>query len=166
MAAPTYPPAEITRLTGFTTRTLRYYVELNLIPGPKSHGPGVRYTREHLVRLLAIKHLRDTGKLRLDAIKRRLAKLSLAEMEALTSPAPADPEPTPPPPDAPAPAALPALSIAYARWDYIELIPGLELRVRGDAGPVLRRLAHEIHAHYGAAARAAEAPVEGTGAPG
>jgi DNA-binding transcriptional MerR regulator len=163
MSAPTYPPAEIARLTGFTTRTLRYYVELGLIPGPKSHGPGVRYTREHLVRLLAIKHLRDTEKLRLDAVKRRLAKLSLAEMEALTSPAPAAPEPAPPPPDPPAPAALAALPIAYARWDYIELIPGLELRVRSDAGPVLRRLAQEIHAQYGAAARAEEAPADGAG---
>ncbi len=145
MPAPTYSPADITRLTGFSSRTVRYYVELGLIAGPKLRGPGARYTREQLVRLLAIKHLHETERLRLDAIKRRLSKLSLAEIEALLPPPPA-------PPSAETPA--PAPPVPYVRWDYIELIPGLELRVRSDAGPVLRRLAQEIHMQYGAAARA------------
>ena len=138
-------------LTGFTARTLRYYIELGLIPGPKARGLGARYTREQLARLLAIKHLHETEKLRLDAIKRRLAKLSLADMEALVPPT----SPQAVAADAPI-ASAPTTTMAYARWDYVELIPGLELRVRSDAGPVLRRLAQEIHAQYGAAARAGE----------
>ncbi|WP_437669111.1 hypothetical protein [Sorangium sp. So ce131] len=36
------------------------------------------------------------------------------------------------------------------RWDHVVLLPGLELHVRGDATAVVRRLATEIHARYGA----------------
>jgi hypothetical protein len=38
----------------------------------------------------------------------------------------------------------------------VELVPGLELRVRRDAGPLLRRMVQEIHALYGATARSEE----------
>jgi DNA-binding transcriptional MerR regulator len=148
MTKRTYRFDEITRLTGLTARTVRYYIEQSLIPGPEPRGIATMYSHEQLVRLKAIVYLRKTERLRLDAIRRRFAKMSLADIEALVAP--------PPPPAAvPAPAAA-GLPFAYARWDYIELIPGLELRVRSDAGAVLKRLAQEIHARYGAKARDGE----------
>lgn len=68
-----------------------------------------------------------------------------AEVEALVTP------PKPPAATSPGGAAPPYPCV---RWDYIELLPGLELRVRSNAGPVLRRLAQEIHAQYAATAPA------------
>jgi hypothetical protein len=36
------------------------------------------------------------------------------------------------------------------RWERVVLIPGLELFVNGAGGAILRRLAAEIYAQYGA----------------
>jgi len=146
--SPTYPLDQLLARTGLTARTVRYYIEFGLIPGPEPRGVATVYTHEQLVRLLAITHLRKKEKLRLPAIKRRFKKMSLEQIAALLPPPPAPPEPA-------APIALP---YAFARWDHVELIPGLELRVRSDGGPMLRRMAEEIHARYGAAVRAEEPP--------
>jgi DNA-binding transcriptional MerR regulator len=148
----TYRPAEIARLAGITPRTLRYYIELGLLPGPEQRGVQTVYTHAQLVRLQAIPLLRKRERLRLPMVKRRLAAMSAAEIEALV---------TPPKPPAPTSPLLAAPPYPCVRWDYVELLPGLELRVRSNSGPVLRRLAQEIHAHYGAAA-----PEEAVGAQG
>lgn len=160
MTTPTYGPDEILRLTGLTRRTLHYYVEIGLLPGATPRGVGTVYTHEQLGRLLAIKHLRDTEQLKLAHIKKRLNAMSPAEIEAMIAP----PAPTPPPPAPPPllPPALPAPLVERAlpgavRWEHIELLPGLELRLRADAGHVLRRLALEIHARYAATASLEEA---------
>jgi hypothetical protein len=42
-------------------------------------------------------------------------------------------------------------------WQHVPLLPGLELRIRNDAGPVIHRLAREIAKQY-ASANAAAAP--------
>ena len=140
----TYRTAETARLAGVTPRTLRYYVELGLLPGPEQRGVQTVYTHAQLLRLQAIPLLRKRDRLRLPMVKRRLNAMSDAEVEALVTPpkpaASGSPDAAPPP-------------YPYVRWDYIELIPGLELRVRSNSGAVLRRLAQEIHAQYGAAAQ-------------
>jgi DNA-binding transcriptional MerR regulator len=151
MTTRTYRLDEITHLTGLTARTVRYYVERGLIPGPEPRGIATMYPHEQLVRLRALQRLRKTERLRLDAVRHRFATMSFAEIEALGAPPPA------PPPPSPAGAAAP---FAYARWDYIELLPGLELRGRSDAGAVLRRLAQEIRAQYGANAHDEATPAE------
>ncbi|APR85813.1 Transcriptional regulator, MerR family protein [Minicystis rosea] len=143
MPAPTYRIDELAHLAGVSARTIRFYVERGLLPGPRRRGAGSPYTQEHLARLFAIERLRDGKKLRLDVVKRRLAQLSAAEIAAML------------PPSAPAQSAETSTSaplVPYQRWDYVELIPGLELRIRSDASPVLRRLAQEIHGRYAAAA--------------
>jgi len=46
----------------------------------------------------------------------------------------------------PASDAVPAGGIPWERFD---LLPGLELHLRSDAAPIIRRIAAEIRAHYG-----------------
>jgi DNA-binding transcriptional MerR regulator len=143
----TYRTAETARLAGVTPRTLRYYVELGLLPGPQQAGVNTFYTHAQLLRLQAIPLLRKRDRLRLPMVKRRLNAMSDAEVEALVTP--------PKPPASTAPGNTPP-PYPCVRWDYVELLPGLELRVRSNAGAVLRRLAQEIHAQYGAAAQVEE----------
>jgi DNA-binding transcriptional MerR regulator len=140
---PTYRTAETARLAGVTPRTLRYYVELGLLSGPQQGGVNTFYTHAQLLRLQAIPLLRKRDRLRLPMVKRRLNAMSDAEVEALVMP--------PKPPASASPGAAPP-PYPCVRWDYIELLPGLELRMRSNSGAVLRRLAQEIHAQYGATA--------------
>ncbi len=144
MTVRTYPLHEIVRLTGLTARSIRYYIERDMLPGPEQRGVATVYTHEQLVRLKAIPLLRKRERLRLAGVKRRLDKLSLAEIEALVTP-PAPPRPVPPPGEEPT-------TYPRTRWDHVELIPGLELRVRADAGAIVRRLAQEIFARYAVSA--------------
>jgi DNA-binding transcriptional MerR regulator len=153
MAAPTYRIEEITRRTGFTARSVRYYVERGLLPGTEQRGVATVYTHEQLLRLQAIALLRTRERLRLEAVKRRLAKMSLADLEALVASIAGPPAPPASvPAGAPGAAADAAMPATFVRWDRAELLPGLEIAVRSDAAPVVRRLAEEIFAKYGAAA--------------
>lgn len=165
MAGPTYRLEEITRLADVSPRALRYYIERGLLPGPEPRGAATVYTHEQLVRLQAIALLRRRDRLTLDRIKRRLHCMSAADLEALIAPPapPAPPEPPLPPPPAPTMEAIPAGHLPCVRWDHVELLPGLELRVRSDAGPLLRRLVREIYGQYAAAPRAAHTAADGPG---
>lgn len=98
------------------------------------------YTREQVVRLQVIAVLRRRDRLSLPKIKRRIAALSLAELEALL------PKPAPPPA---APVVVQPLAPSSTRWERVVLVAGLELTVHADAGPLVQRLAREIVANYG-----------------
>lgn len=129
-----------------TPRGIRYYVQRNLLPRPLSPGTGPIYTEEHLVRLRAIRALRAQG-LPLDEIASRLRKASNDQLRALgEGPSGGSPEPAAPP-DGSGPVGAPQ-PYRPQRWGRIELMPGLEIHVREDAGPVLTRLAAEIQARY------------------
>ncbi|MDR1545535.1 MAG: MerR family transcriptional regulator [Deltaproteobacteria bacterium] len=52
---------ELSALTGLSKRTVRYYIQLELLPRPVGEGRGARYTRDHLDRLLRIRKLTDAG---------------------------------------------------------------------------------------------------------
>jgi hypothetical protein len=69
-------------------------------------------------------------------IKARLPAMPLDAVRALVDPPP------------PAPAAPPTLDGVMERWERAALVPGLELMVRADAGPLVQRLAREIVAAY------------------
>jgi DNA-binding transcriptional MerR regulator len=144
----TYTLNELARAGGVTTRAVRYYLECGVLPSAVFRGTQTTYNEDHLLRLKVIRRLRTEERLRIDAIKRRLAQLSHDQIRALVL----EPEPAP----AAEPRA-PASSPAYAsqRWEHIVLLPGLELKIRSDASPLLVRLAEEIHARYGGP-RAAE----------
>jgi DNA-binding transcriptional MerR regulator len=134
-----YTMAELIAATGASARTIRSWTRLGLLQAVDFRGPATVYSPEHLARIRVIQMLRKQ-KLDLRAIKKRLAKATPQEIERLLAPPPAPIE-SRPPPRAP---AYPA-----AAWERIILAPGLELHVRTDAGPMLRRVADDIFRHYG-----------------
>ena len=75
---------ELAARAGTTVRTVRYYVAQGLLPGPVGLGPRSAYAYEHLVRLGAIRALKERY-LPLAEIGRRLEGMSLGEMEALAA---------------------------------------------------------------------------------
>jgi len=125
-------------MTGLTVRTIRYYIKEGLIPRPDHRGPATVYTKNHALRLKAIKLLRKRDRLSIPTIKARLTALSDEGVEALLSP----PRPTPPVPVVPT-----SLGLGES-WEHIELMPGLKLLVSTPASPVVQRLASEIVAQY------------------
>jgi DNA-binding transcriptional MerR regulator len=56
-----YTIEELSELTGFTRRTMRYYVQEGLIEPPGGRGRGGFYYDSHLQRLLQIKALQEKG---------------------------------------------------------------------------------------------------------
>ena len=68
--------------TGYTRRTIRYYLQRGLIPPPDGGGRRRIYRRDHLLRLLSIKALQER-RYPLEEIRYRLADLKEADLEAL-----------------------------------------------------------------------------------
>ena len=104
MTEPKYTIDELTEKTGFSRRTIRYYVQEGLIEPPAGRGRGGFYNDSHVATLLNIKALQEQG-LRLSAIA-RLAKTCEGERE---------------------------VALARQTWARYEVVPGVELHVRRDA---------------------------------
>jgi DNA-binding transcriptional MerR regulator len=146
---------ELAGLAGVSVRTIRYYLEKDLLPKPAFYGTATRYQRPVLVRLLSILRMQRAEHLSLDAIKRRLAHMSAEEIEAyaieeLTSgPAATALGVARPPPTAAATLGEPEEPPRYAsvRWDIVQLLPGLSLFVHSDASPLVKKLAQQIYDH-------------------
>jgi DNA-binding transcriptional MerR regulator len=144
---------ELAHAAGTSPRTVRYYVQRGLLPGPAFRGKDTAYTREHLVRLRAIRRLQERF-LPLDAIQVELARLGPADLERLADGKPftlatedaAAPLPLPLPHPGPLPhvAPPPSSSSTWTRWTRRELAPGLEIALAEDAPPEARALAEEI----------------------
>lgn len=67
---------EVARLVGVSTKTIRYYHEINLLPEPERTDSGYRlYTAQHLLRLQRIRRLRALG-LSLERIREVLSTSS------------------------------------------------------------------------------------------
>lgn len=56
-----YTIEELGELTGFTRRTIRYYVQKNLIDPPAGRGRGGFYYDSHIQQLLQIKSFQEKG---------------------------------------------------------------------------------------------------------
>jgi DNA-binding transcriptional MerR regulator len=134
-----YTIVELAREAGVSTRTIRSWYTQGLFVAPPFAGPSTRYDAEHRLRVLAIQKMRREG-LRMAAIKQRLTKMSLADIEAFLAPPP--PAPRPPPPEP---------TYTAEHWERIVLVPGLEVHVNGAGGPILRRMAQEIVSYFGGA---------------
>lgn len=132
----TYSSTALAQAVGLRASTIHRYLQEGLLPSPPRRGPATVYTEEHLLRLRAIRKMRGAN-LGLARIKRKLTAMSLDEVRAMVEP----------PPLAPA-APAPAVDAAMERWERAALVPGLELMVRADAGPLVLRLAREIVATY------------------
>jgi DNA-binding transcriptional MerR regulator len=56
-----YTIEEISILTGFSRRTIRYYIQQNIIEPPSGRGRGGFYYKSHLSDLLKIRSLQEKG---------------------------------------------------------------------------------------------------------
>jgi DNA-binding transcriptional MerR regulator len=59
---PRYAIGELADLGGVSRRTIRYYVQENLLPPPFGVGRGNHYGRAHLDQLLRVKALQESGR--------------------------------------------------------------------------------------------------------
>jgi len=145
--------------TGFPERTIRNYIKQGVIPvvdetvGP--HG----YGEMHVRLLQAIAILQSEGVRKHDELRARLEAMSPAQLsrfigeeeeeeEEGESVAPAAPVASASTNQVPAPlesqARLASPPPAREDWERIVLAPGLELHLRRDATPEVRRMAEAI----------------------
>lgn len=86
MDAPSYTLQELAEASGVEARTIRSYIERDLLPGPSSLGRSASYGRDHLDRLVVIRKLRDARRdLTLDKIRALLAQLTPDQIAAIAS---------------------------------------------------------------------------------
>ena len=75
----------IARMTGLTRRTIRYYVQRELIPKPEGGGRGHYYTDEHLKRIETIQKWQAQG-VPLEKIKGLLGRGEMIREEIVSKP--------------------------------------------------------------------------------
>ena len=78
-----YSLPDLERNSGYKARTIRSYIEKGLLPSPSSYGRTASYGREHLLRLLALRTLREEQGMTLEEARRELLGLSLSDLEKL-----------------------------------------------------------------------------------
>ncbi len=78
---------QLAAASGVTRRTIRYYVQIGLLPPPEGRGPSTQYNESHKLRLDLIRRLKDEF-LPLDEIRRRMRGLEDRDIEALLSVSP------------------------------------------------------------------------------
>ena len=84
--------AELARVAGVTSRTVRYYIAQGLLPGAHDAGPGAWYDDGHFARLRLIRDLQRQH-LPLAEIRGRLAALGDDEIAELVEQRSSPPEP-------------------------------------------------------------------------
>jgi DNA-binding transcriptional MerR regulator len=73
-AAPRYTAADLARLAGVSERTVRYYVQEQLIDPPEGRGRGAHFDDRHLTQLRRVRLLQEAG-LDHDAIRQYAEEL-------------------------------------------------------------------------------------------
>ena len=106
-----YAIGDLARLAGVSRRTVRYYVQENLISAPLGVGRGNHYGAEHLEQILHVKAMQEAGRT-LDEIRRRPAATDAAPTRA--------------------PDAVEQVSTERSIWRRLTLAPGIELQLRSD----------------------------------
>lgn len=151
-----YSLNDLTKLTGVSQRTVRYYIQSGLLPAPAGSGPAARYSEVHLDRLRLIRRL-QSGHLPLAEIRRRLEALPDDQLAAAASATfseqpvgvadsaldyitallggDAGPQTSlsaqaPPAPSGPAPSGQAPAEPDRAQWERISLDPDIEIHVR------------------------------------
>jgi DNA-binding transcriptional MerR regulator len=144
-----YKLDELAREAEITPRTVRYYVQRGLVPPPDFRGSHTTYGPEHLLRLRVIRHL-QLDHVPLDAIQARIAGADETELARMLERGPTLGGPSSDAaPRAASPYRTPGAEPRAERWERWELVPGVELHVRGDAGPHARTVARKIQQQYG-----------------
>lgn len=147
--------AELASLAEISPRTVTDYLAAGLLTPPEFRGPATRYQREHLLRLMAIREAKIDGHKRLKAVKLKLEGMGHRDVESwiaarriperaraalgLPGSAPAD-----------APGAETPATPPMQHWKTLELMPGLELSLRTDSGPVVMKVANYLYHHVAA----------------
>ncbi len=152
-----YALEDLVRLSGYSARGIRHYIQLGLLARPKVAGRATRYPRETLGRLSAIRAWRDKDGMPVRRIKRELRKLEPAEVQwwADELEFPLGPAPMEIGALAPPHADSPSATLVGEGWVRLPLVPGLDLVMRDIAGEEVLRLAQAIQANYGAGAHLA-----------
>ncbi|MBP7462391.1 MAG: MerR family transcriptional regulator [Candidatus Delongbacteria bacterium] len=78
---PTMMIGELAEQALVSRRTIRYYVQMGLLPAPEQRGAYSEYRSEHLVRLLLIRRLQGLF-WPLDRIRRKLDGMTAEELES------------------------------------------------------------------------------------
>ncbi|MDB4985722.1 MAG: HTH-type transcriptional regulator cueR [Myxococcaceae bacterium] len=132
---------ELEAETGISSRTLRQWIRLRILPAPIGKGRGSRYDQRHLLRARAVRALR-AQQVSLPEVRQRLASLSNEQLAALALPSgrTTDELGVPMPPAAP--------SYPSTTYEVVPLMEGLSLFVSTELGPLPRRIADEIYRHY------------------
>lgn len=79
-----YTISELENLTGFSRRTVHFYIKEGLIPSPGSVGTGTKYGEEHFLRLMMIGILQKQD-LKLNGIRKILESMTLIQMKETVS---------------------------------------------------------------------------------
>jgi DNA-binding transcriptional MerR regulator len=123
---------ELCGLTGFSRRTVRYYVQEGLVDPPAGRGRGGYYSDRHVAQLARIRRLQDEG-YRLEAIRGRVAAPAAAD--AALPPGQSAPSIAPAPEralrDAPPAGAM------GSSWTRHVVARGVELHLSAEAGEKL-----------------------------
>ena len=141
MAETTYKLDELAKAAGTSPRTVRYYVQRGLLPPPTFRGKDTAYSREHLVRLRAIRKLQDAY-LPLDAIAVELEGKTAEAIERI-----AEGKDLPQVPSVRLSSVSrpeQATTSAARPWRRLEIARGLELHVADDASADAKALAERI----------------------
>jgi DNA-binding transcriptional MerR regulator len=141
MAGVTYDMDELERKSGVGARTIRNWIGRRLLPRARGAGRAARYDERHLLRVCAIKALRDQD-VDLASIRKRISDLDDAGLQALVTSRTRPALPTTPP----APPVEPTFPVAH--MEIVELMDGLVLMIDPSKGKVLRRVAADIYQHY------------------
>jgi DNA-binding transcriptional MerR regulator len=123
---------ELCRLTGFSRRTVRYYVQEGLVDPPAGRGRGGYYSDLHAAQLARIRELQERG-FRLDAIRGMIAPRLAADTAQAAEPAHAaavEPDGAAEPADA----ASSSMRFSRSSWMRHIVAPGVELHVSAEAG--------------------------------
>jgi DNA-binding transcriptional MerR regulator len=140
MSDETYKLEELATEAEVSPRTVRYYVQRGLLPGPTFRGKDSFYERGHLLRLRAIRRLQEQY-LPLDAISEALANRSVDELERLADVREVVTHRAPPTVE---PRAPPAVGMSATHWERYLLAPGVELHVQEPASQEARRLVDQL----------------------
>ncbi|MCA9816227.1 MAG: MerR family transcriptional regulator [Candidatus Obscuribacterales bacterium] len=79
--ATSYSIEELAEMTGFDRRTIRSFIEQGLMRGPDKMGRYAQYSQDHLVRLLAIKNMKEMDGFSTGVIRTRLLTMSQDEVD-------------------------------------------------------------------------------------
>ena len=78
--ATSYSIEELSEMTGFDRRTIRSFIEQGLMRGTDKMGRYAQYSQDHLVRLLAIKNMKEMDGFSTGVIRTRLLTMSQDEV--------------------------------------------------------------------------------------